>query len=429
MFKLMIADDSPYVLQTLMENTDWENFDFDLIGAYRDGKTLLEAARTTMPDLVITDISMPGMDGIQLSSQLYQLYPNIKIIFISEHSEFEYVKKALNLHIFDYILKPICTEQLTEVMKKVLLQLQKEQRQQFEQQAARSQQDCFRKAALLHYASRLLFRTDSEVQVRREFEKLGILLPEHFHLYLVCYALSQSLSTCKLANPHSYFQSLLEDDLVESQIIPLTMEDQQGMFLLIMHSQNIPVPDRLSRLCVDVESQMDLCITMGYSDPATDFSSLPKLHDQAGTLQKHLGSTLLNVPIISYRDINMETDTSCKEKSNTAPGNPHSKNVAAMVAFIEKHYMNPITVHDVARSVFLSPSHANLCFNNECGMTIFGYTTHYRMEKAKELLRDTDEKVTRIAELVGYGGKTSFYLAFKRYIGISPTDYRLQNSN
>ena len=83
MFKLMIADDNPSILQALAHKTDWENFDFDLLGVYTNGKALLQAAQKDLPDLVITDISMPIMNGIELSSRLYEIKPNIKIIFIS----------------------------------------------------------------------------------------------------------------------------------------------------------------------------------------------------------------------------------------------------------------------------------------------------------------------------------------------------------
>lgn len=427
MFKLMISDDSPYILQDLSESIDWEDFDFDLIGAYQDGRELLDAAKNAAPDLVITDISMPQMDGMQLSAHLYQLNPEIKIIFISEHSEFEYAKKALNLHIFDYLVKPIQQEQLTDVMGKVLHRLQKEQRQQFEQLAALSQQDYYRKTALSHYASRLLFHADNELQIREEFVRLGLQLPDFFHLYVVCYTLNHRLNSQNPENSYSYFQSLLADDLVESQIIPMTLENHHGIFLLIVHDRNISVPDQLARLCVDVESQMKLCITMGYSDYSTNFSDLPQLYEQAQTAIRHLKEAAISVPIISYKDIHAETDNEIPADDNKVPtGNSYSKNIKAMRTFIEKNYMEPITTNDVAHSVYLSPSYANLCFNNECGITIFGYIAQYRMEKAKDFLKNTDEQVTRIAELVGYSGKTSFYLAFRRYTGISPTEYRMQ---
>ena len=439
MFKLMIADDNPYILQELTESVDWEVFDFDLIGTYPDGLRLWESAKDAVPDLVITDISMPTMDGIQLSSHLHTLNPHIKIIFISEHSEFEYAKKALNLHVFDYILKPIQLDQLTDVMTRVLHQLQLEQRQHFEQQISLHRQDYFRRSALQHYASRLLFQTDSETKIRSEFENFGAPLPDRFSLCLVGYTLTPGITQTAIDSDdfslsQNYFQSLLENAPEGFRWIPLTCEEHHGIFLLIIQeailsdsNQDMSLTDQLARLCVDVETMTPQCLTLGYSDCVSRFSELPGLYPQAQTILKHLQSSTPEAPILSYRDIAAGAPTPNQEQPTADPIS-FSKNVQAMRTFIEQNYMHPITVHDVAHSVYLSSSHASLCFCNECGITIFTYVTQCRMEKAKEFLLDPDNKITHIAELVGYGSKTSFYLAFKRYSGISPTDYRLQYS-
>ena len=208
MFKVMIADDNPYILQDLAEAIDWENFDFELTGAYQNGKDLLEAAGASCPDLVITDISMPQMDGIQLSSHLCQLNPDIQIIFISGYSEFEYARKALNLHILDYLVKPIVKEQLISLMEKTLQLLQKKQLQQFEQQKLQSQQEYFRKTALSHYICRLLFHPDQEPQIKQEFSQLGLTLPEQFQLYVVCYSLAKQSGFEEQSFSFSYFSLL-----------------------------------------------------------------------------------------------------------------------------------------------------------------------------------------------------------------------------
>ena len=90
--------------------------------------------------------------------------------------------------------------------------------------------------------------------------------------------------------------------------------------------------------------------------------------------------------------------------------------------------MHDISTKAVTSQVFLSSNYANSFFVKECGMTISDYLRHYRLEKGKELLVQTDENIARIAELVGYGSKTAFYLAFKRCTGQSPTEYRQENT-
>lgn len=429
MYKLMIADDNPYILQELCEITDWENFDFDLIGTFRNGKELLHAASEDMPELVITDISMPGMDGLQLSSRLYQMNPNIKIIFISEHSEFEYAKKALNLHVFDYVLKPIQLPQLIEVMEKVLEQLQKEQRQFFEQKKHLSQQIFFQKSSLFHYVARLFFHADDEKHIRKEFSQLGVALSEASRVCVACYKLKTDSNVPNPSHSSHYIRSLMDTEFKEAQLIPALIEQDTGAFLILMHAKGFSTSNLLSRLCIDIESEINCSVTMGYSTVSEHLSDLPELYLQAQTVLNHLTQTTSDIPVASYSAIPVKAELETTTDKNSPPTDTYSQSVLTMRTFIQENYMNPITTHDVAHIAYLSPSYANLCFSNECDITIFGFMVQCRIEKAKQLLTETDEHVSRIAELVGYSGKTSFYLAFKKNVGISPTEYRQQYSH
>lgn len=114
---------------------------------------------------------------------------------------------------------------------------------------------------------------------------------------------------------------------------------------------------------------------------------------------------------------------------NTQEGQHKSLNlskdyVGRMNRFIREHYMENISMMDVSASVFLSSNYANLRFTQKYGCTISKYITKCRITEAKKLLSETDLRVTRIGEMVGYNTRTSFYLAFMHIEGMSPRDYR-----
>lgn len=422
MYKLMIADDNPYILEELSQSIDWEDYDFELIGTYNNGVELLTAAEETIPDLVITDISMPMMDGIHLSSCLYEINPFVKIIFISNYTEFEYAKIALNLHIYDYLLKPIQQSQLLDVMERVSNQLQEEQHQFF----LKSQNVFYRKTALSHYTSRLLYHTDNDALIKEEFLRLGVALPETFNLYIVCCSLNHILDNPNQLRSLDLFQCIFEIDQPESQIIPFKTNASHEAFLLILHNDAISIHNLLSRICIDIDSKIKSSVTMGYSNSSTIFSTLPQLYDQATTALKYLTDVKATIPFVSYADIHDVFPILSDEDNNVTTNHSNLiKSVNEMRSFIHENYMESITTMDVARTVYLSPGYANICFRNHFGTTIFSYIEWYRIERAKYFLSETDEQVTRIAEMVGYSGKTAFYLAFKRKTGISPTEYRL----
>lgn len=420
MFKLMIADDNNFILQDLSQNVDWERFDLDLLGTYSDGQELLTAAREQTPDVVITDIVMPVINGFELTSLLYELNPQVKVIFISGHTEFEYATNALKLHVFDYVIKPIQHAQLAEIMTRVLSVLHQEQEQTLLLSETQAQLTHLRKTSLSHYISRLLFYPNSESQIRRELASLGLILPRPFELYVVCFRL-QNAHKDELSDAFIY--SVTEQDTPDT-ILPLIIEKGQGALLLIYSNQTLTVSDVLAKFCIDVETRTKCSITVGGSEPTTHFSELPQIYKQAYRTLKQMLQSETNIPIAFYNDICLNT----REKKEEAQSSPYSETVASMRAFIKQNYMTPISAADVAKSVYLSTGHANLCFTNECNISIFGYIIWYRIKIAKQLLTETDLHVAHIAERVGYNSKTSFYLAFKRSTGISPTEYRQQHS-
>ena len=211
-----------------------------------------------MPDIVITDISMPVMNGLKLTSALKNTSPNIKILFISSHADFEYAREALKLKVSGYILKPFEKNQLIIAIETILNELRGEN-SDFENQE--------------------LLQTDTDMQ-------------------------------------------LSNDSLISNE-----------------------------------------------------------------------------------------------------------KYIVDMKKYISNHYNKQINTPDVATAVFLSPRYANQLFKTACGCTIFDYITQCRIDEAKRLLIETDEKIITIAEMVGYNGKTSFYLSFKRNLGISPAEYRQNYKN
>ncbi|NHW37085.1 response regulator [Paenibacillus aceris] len=119
MYKIMIVDDESEVREGIKESIEWELHGFELVGDYASGREALEAIAELRPDLVISDICMPFMDGIELARNIQMKYPYIKVIILTGHDEFDYAQKALRLNVYDYIVKPITAFELRSLLDKV----------------------------------------------------------------------------------------------------------------------------------------------------------------------------------------------------------------------------------------------------------------------------------------------------------------------
>lgn len=125
-YKVVVVDDKPLIRKSLIETINWIRLNCQPVGEAGDGLKAQEVIKREKPDLLITDIKMPGMDGLELTKYVKEILPNTKIIMITGYQEFEYAKGALSLGVCDLILKPIKNEKLEECIEKALEELRKQ---------------------------------------------------------------------------------------------------------------------------------------------------------------------------------------------------------------------------------------------------------------------------------------------------------------
>ncbi len=123
MFSVIIADDEPYILQALGKKITATGLEFEIAGTADNGAECLDLVRNTDPDLLICDIRMPGLTGLELMEILKEENTKTQVIFVSGYSEFEYAKKALDLGALGYLLKPVRPEILQETLQKAAVKL------------------------------------------------------------------------------------------------------------------------------------------------------------------------------------------------------------------------------------------------------------------------------------------------------------------
>ena len=126
LYSVLLVDDEEEVYSVIMKKLDWEAMGFRIAGYARNGVEALEMAEEIQPDVVMTDIKMPYMDGLTLSKKLKELYQKIKIIIFSGFDEFEYAKEAIKIEAEEYILKPINSNELQEVFERIRTNLDRE---------------------------------------------------------------------------------------------------------------------------------------------------------------------------------------------------------------------------------------------------------------------------------------------------------------
>lgn len=119
MLKMLIVDDEPIICQGLIETIPWKDIGVEVVGTAEHGKEALSFMHQDNIDLVLTDVYMPEMDGLELSKYISRKFPESKIIIMSGYDEFEYARQAIRLGVEDYLLKPVDIDDLLELVEKV----------------------------------------------------------------------------------------------------------------------------------------------------------------------------------------------------------------------------------------------------------------------------------------------------------------------
>ncbi|MCI6430133.1 MAG: response regulator [Oliverpabstia sp.] len=124
MWKVLLADDEPFVREGLKELIPWEELGYSLEGCYKNGKEILESIPQICPDLVILDIQMPVMDGLEAAKLISEKWPQITVILLTAYSEFQYAKQAIDYRVSSYVMKRNVLEDLPGVLLKMKQQLE-----------------------------------------------------------------------------------------------------------------------------------------------------------------------------------------------------------------------------------------------------------------------------------------------------------------
>ncbi|SFD97267.1 Helix-turn-helix domain-containing protein [Paenibacillus catalpae] len=177
MFKLIIVDDNKYERMGIKQAVDWASLGIEVVGTFANGADALASVGELHPDLIVTDIAMPMMNGIVLAERVREQYPAIKIIFTSCHSDFEFAKSAVNLGVYGYVLKPIISGELETAVQGVLGEMTERERRERERSGMLRQLEGMLPLVQEQFFKELLlgnFRDEGDIRERIDFLRVSI---------------------------------------------------------------------------------------------------------------------------------------------------------------------------------------------------------------------------------------------------------------
>lgn len=292
MYKLFIVDDEPGVRHGLKTYVDWSSYGIEAVGDAPDGLAAMDLIAGIKPDIILTDVRMPNMDGIEMSNMLRERYPEMKIVFISGHDDVEYLKSALRVNAVDYIFKPVNMYELQTVMERITAELDD----------TRSQQKLMHDMSVQLKESMPLLRdkflislirdgisTPQKMQERLEF--LGLKLPQEAVYWVLVVSLDTSIDTDVSRTERDYqlmSYAIINvcEELMQRQMDGYVFENRRGEYVLILHADKPEErEERLFQLAQDIRENLDrwlkLGVTIGVGGQVVQIADLPQSYAQA----------------------------------------------------------------------------------------------------------------------------------------------------
>lgn len=373
--RVLIVDDEYLIRHGLATAIDWNALGFHSVVTAEDCIEALASIELDTPDLILTDIRMPFMTGLEFAERVKTSVPDICIVIISGHDEFVYAQSAVKLAIFDYVLKPINLKEISAVIIRARTWIeQKRERQEskyfeqiFTQVVDVSSSELYQQALLDEDPDALDFydikaftdilRSGSQKQILTAFEQVQNGFSNHSNvsrilLQLVC----------------------------------------GNIFIAGKHA--------IEELGGELEAIFD--------DPIREFCSIVN-QPTTELMFSQLQPTILSM--LEYRSALVE--------------NQYVNEIATAKKFMLQNYhdMN-MSLQSVAKHVNMSPTYFCAMFKQVTGQGFINYLTSLRVQKAKELLQSTNLKSCEICFKVGYDTPSYFSTVFKKITGDSPSDYK-----
>ncbi|WNR45471.1 response regulator transcription factor [Paenibacillus roseipurpureus] len=298
MYRLVIVDDEPTVRYGLSTYFDWENYGIEVVGEADDGDVALELIERIKPDIVLTDVRMPQMDGIRLSHAIKERFPTMKIVFVSGHDDADYLKSALKVNAVDYIFKPVDRIELAAVVERVVNELKEAEQERtyiVDMQVKLTQSMPLLREKFLMSLIRDGIPHPAKIKDRLDF--LGLDLPDQAVYWTIVVKIDDSAQVVATRSERdqqllSYSILNIVQEIIQKYMQGYAFENRNGEFVGIMRmGEDDNQEEQLFRVAEDIRDSLQrwlkISVTIGVGERISGLSSLPQSYSQAQEAADH----------------------------------------------------------------------------------------------------------------------------------------------
>ncbi|MCR5107181.1 MAG: response regulator [Lachnospiraceae bacterium] len=283
--KLIIVDDEMLIRKLIRMKLEEIKLDIDIIGEYGDSKSAMEAVKELKPDIILSDICMPGEDGISFSEACLNIYPDTRIIIITGFNDFEYARRSIKAGVSDYIMKPVQNDELKDAICHVMDEITDKKKQDEEKKILRAELEESIPVLQSYYLNNLISSDEPDEENYLKLRELGIDTDnESSEIRLGLLAMRESAQNPEL--PMQAEREVRNFFISEDRIY--TVRDNWGRIIIISDNRGFPIEQCISMLSELIKEKYGCHIMSGCSDRYGDFREVRKAYlEVLQNLMKH----------------------------------------------------------------------------------------------------------------------------------------------
>ena len=389
MYKTLFVDDERLIREGISNLIDWERITGQELTLAENAKVALKYLEHEKYEIVISDIYMQDMNGIELAKCIKGKWPDVVVILLSAYEDFDYARKAIEAGVFKYLLKPVIPEELEDAVNEAISQVKinkkKKKRIDHSQEVL---EDYRRELKKNLWKDILSGNMRNEDEIFERFEKMNM-SKNISPIYVVVYktddesmlyqnqvAIDKVVSSC--------FEGYIDTVFMDNYIVILLKKENAKSVLYAFGDL--------------VKEMFHFEVYMGEGKTVKDLS----------TLHMSVESAKYNI-----------------QKNRANKKDEPTQIVLAAVEMIRKEIENvDFNINTIANALYLTPAYFSRVFKRKMGMTCIDFIKNYRINLAKELLQNTDLSIQQISEKTGYATVYYFSQQFKQVTGESPGSFR-----
>ena len=423
MYKVLLVDDEYMITEGLKRLIPFDKWDMEVVATANHADDALDYVREHPVDIVISDVNMPDKTGLEMIQEMKDLLPDAYYILLSGYQEFDYVKKAMNLSVVDYLVKPVDKVELGHLLEKIVTQL-REKVQEPETLSQQLDEEAFK----AHLTQKENWWIGLSKEKQGNFVIPYYVLGQDWQIVLADQEFEGLLAMPFEAPYQANFEKWKRD--VEKTLFygSVNLDQSESLFSYYEPIYRVIIQGNLQQI-IDELTLLEQIVLENTPRVSITKQLFTQFVMDVFHLFEHLKADdmtdiVKNIhAITTFEDLVAYT----KETLTSFFGQYRmNENVVSVLEVIGRDYKKELSLKDISKDLFINPVYLGQLIKKETNSTFAELLNKQRIKAAQQLLLSTNDSIEDICYTVGYSNVGYFYKVFRKLCGKSPKAYRKQ---